>query len=172
MGERFRVDTPTGLVTYFDHVADDLHRYVSRLTSGDRALTEDIVQDSFMSLVQHARQGGDDVSPGWIMRTAHNRFIDHVRSSRREAHRITRVAAGDRNETPGPEMRAISGEHACALLAALPEQERWALALHTVDELSVAEVAAILGRSIEATTSLLARARRRLRAIVIEASDD
>ncbi len=42
--------------------------------------------------------------------------------------------------------------------------------LQVVDELSVAEVAALVGRSVEATTSLLARARQRLRTIV-EADD-
>jgi RNA polymerase sigma-70 factor (ECF subfamily) len=60
----------------------------------------------------------------------------------------------------------LSAARARALLAALPDQERWALSLQVVDELTVAEVAELLGRSLEATTSLLARARRRLRAVV------
>ncbi len=173
--KRYSVTTPEGVIDFFRHVSSDVHRYVSRLTGGDRQLTEDIVQDAFFSLVRQSQSGLLlEVEPGWIMTTARNRFIDHVRSVDREHRRLDAyqctfgdgAARGWRDTEAG----VLSADRASALLAALPEQERWAMSLQVVDELSVAEVAALLGRSVEATTSLLARARRRLRTIV-EADD-
>ena len=169
--KKYSVTTPEGVIDFFRHVSTDVHRYVSRLTGGDRQLTEDIVQDAFFSLIRQSRNGLLlEVEPGWIMTTARNRFIDHVRSVDREIRRFDAyqgtfgdgAARGWRDTEAG----VLSADRARALLAALPMQERWALSLQVVDELSVAEVAELLGRSVEATTSLLARARRRLRTIV------
>jgi RNA polymerase sigma-70 factor (ECF subfamily) len=173
--KRFSVTTPEGVIDFFRHVSTDVHRYVSRLTAGDRQLTEDIVQEAFFALVRQSRNGLlVEVEPGWIMTTARNRFIDHVRSVDREHRRLDafRDTIGD-GATRGwrdTEAGVLSADRARALLAALPAQERWALSLQVVDELTVAEVADLLGRSVEATTSLLARARRRIRTIV-EADD-
>ena len=169
--KKYSVATPEGVIDFFRHVSTDVHRYVSRLTGGDRQLTEDIVQDAFFSLIRQSRNGLlVEVEPGWIMTTARNRFIDHVRSVGRETRRFDAcqgtfgdgAARGWRDTEAG----VLAADRARALLAGLPEQERWALSLQVVDELSVAEVAELLGRSVEATTSLLARARRRLRTIV------
>jgi RNA polymerase sigma-70 factor, ECF subfamily len=173
--KKYSVTTPEGVIDFFRHVSTDVHRYVSRLTGGDRQLTEDIVQDAFFSLVRQSRHGLlVEVEPGWIMTTARNRFIDHVRSEDRERRRLDAyrgtLGDGDTRGWRDTEAGVLSADRAACLLAALPEQERWALSLQVVDELSVAEVAVLLGRSVEATTSLLARARRRLRTIV-EADD-
>ena len=87
--KRYSVTTPDGVIDFFRHVSTDVHRYVSRLTAGDRQLTEDIVQDAFFSLVRQSRNGlVSEVEPGWIMTTARNRFIDHVRSVGRETRRF------------------------------------------------------------------------------------
>lgn len=169
--KKYSVTTPEGVIDFFRHVSTDVHRYVSRLTGGDRQLTEDIVQDAFFSLIRQSRNGLlVEVEPGWIMTTARNRFIDHVRSVGRETRRFDAcqgtfgdgAARGWRDTEAG----VLAADRARALLAGLPEQERWALSLQVVDDLSIAEVAELLGRSVEATTSLLARARRRLRTIV------
>ena len=169
--KRYSVTTPDGVIDFFRHVSTDVHRYVSRLTAGDRQLTEDIVQDAFFSLVRQSRDGLlSEVEPGWIMTTARNRFIDHVRSRGREARRLDAyqdtIGDGAANGWRDTEAGVLSADRARALLATLPDQERWALSLQVVDELTVAEVAELLGRSVDATTSLLARARRRLRTVL------
>ncbi len=168
---RFPVETPDGVIAYFRYMSSEVHRYVSRLTGGDRQLTEDIVQDAFFALVRQTRKGLLlEVEPGWIMTTARNRFIDHVRACDRERRRLDahqRAACDEVSDGWGnTEAGVLSAARATELLATLPDQERWALSLQVVDELSVAEVAELLGRSLEATTSLLARARRRLRTVV------
>jgi RNA polymerase sigma factor (sigma-70 family) len=146
------------LVAYFDAVGAEVYRYVSRLTGGDRALTEDIVQDAFCSLVRKsAREGVHNMSPGFAMVVARNRFLDHVRSQARERRRWHRIdVAAD--EVDGPEHSVAAQDRAHRLLAALPALERC--------DLPIADIARLIGRSEAATSSLLARARRRLRRLL------
>jgi RNA polymerase sigma-70 factor (ECF subfamily) len=57
-------------------------------------------------------------------------------------------------------------------LSRLDPSHRLALVLHHVDDLPVVEVADLLERSVVATESLLARARRSLRAAFEETAHD
>jgi len=57
-------------------------------------------------------------------------------------------------------------------LSRLDPSYQLALVLHHVDDLPVVDVAGLLGRSVAATESLLARARRSLRAAFEETADD
>lgn len=172
MGDAFAVESSRGMLEFFLHASGDLHRYVSRLTGGDQQLTEDLVQETFIALLRHHREGDDEVlHVGWLKTTARHRLIDHARSRGREQARIERYLAGERVEEPPSDTGQVSAEHARWMLAQLPVHERVALALHTVEGMSVAEVAEALDRSVEATTSLLARARRRLRGLALESVD-
>jgi RNA polymerase sigma-70 factor (ECF subfamily) len=160
------------MLEFFLRSTDDVQRYVGRLTGGDVELTEDIVQETFIALLRHAR-GGRDVTMqvGWLMTAARCRYIDHLRSLHRDSARVERHLVREFFESPEPDFGAVSSDQARWMLARLPAQERLALALHTVDGYTVAEVAGLIGRSVEATTSLLARARRRLRFLLLEAPD-
>jgi RNA polymerase sigma-70 factor, ECF subfamily len=173
MKRRSGVNPTDGTLDFFSSIADDVHRYVIRLTGGDVQLTEDIVQETFIALFRQRRDApGTPIGVGWVMTTARNRLIDHVRSRQRESARVERHVAGDVLDSPPPDYSTVSADHARWLLSCLPEQERLALALHTVDQLSIAEVADLIGRSVEATTSLVARARRRLRNVLEELRDE
>jgi RNA polymerase sigma-70 factor, ECF subfamily len=65
----------------------------------------------------------------------------------------------------------LSSTEAHAALQALSAPYRLALMLRYLDDLSVADVARLLGKSVRATESLLARARTALRAAYEEESD-
>jgi RNA polymerase sigma-70 factor (ECF subfamily) len=71
-----------------------------------------------------------------------------------------------------PEDDPASSERAMAALADVALTQREALILHYCDGLPVAEVAALLGRSVSATESLLARGRASFRQRYLEAGDD
>ena len=172
MEQRSGGDPADGTLEFFRLVADDVHRYISRLTGGDVQLTEDIVQETFVALFRQRRNAPDvPIGVGWVMTTARNRLIDHARSRQRERARMEHHAR-EVLEAPALDYNAVSADQARWLLRCLPEQERTALALHTVDQLSIAEVATLIGRSAEATTSLIARARRRLRNVLSELRDE
>jgi RNA polymerase sigma-70 factor (ECF subfamily) len=172
VGEGLGADPAGGQLDLFLRAANDVHRYISRLTGGDRQLTEDIVQETFIAMFRHQKSRPDlEVGVGWLMTAARNRLIDHVRSRQRDQARVERHAASESRDVLPIDAAAISDERARWMLAQLPEYERVALALHVVDGMSIADVATHLGRTVDATTSLLSRARRRLRALALEMSD-
>jgi DNA-directed RNA polymerase specialized sigma24 family protein len=67
-----------------------------------------------------------------------------------------------------PDWAAIGGSEALGCLGLLGDTQRAALIFRYVDDMSVAEVAEQLDRSLSATESLLARARRNLAELVTE----
>ncbi|MGI8870585.1 MAG: RNA polymerase sigma factor [Mycobacteriales bacterium] len=62
----------------------------------------------------------------------------------------------------------LEAQRAHDVLARLPGSQRAALTLRHLDGLPVGEVAALLGRSLRTTETLLVRARRALRQIYLE----
>jgi RNA polymerase sigma-70 factor (ECF subfamily) len=70
------------------------------------------------------------------------------------------------DDTTGPEQAVLQAEtmhEVLALVAALPDEQREALVLRFASGLRSPQIAAILGKSDEATRALLSRALRRLR---------
>jgi RNA polymerase sigma-70 factor (ECF subfamily) len=59
-----------------------------------------------------------------------------------------------------------------AALRQLPDIERTALVLRYLDDLSVRDVAKLLGRSVDATDALIRRAKERFRGVYPEGFDD
>jgi len=127
---------------------------------------EDIVQEALVRVWHNA--GTLELGPGglrpWLRRVVTNLCLDHLRR-----HRLTSVVA-DVPETPEPPAQGRGLEEADlakrveAALSALPERQRVALTLFHYEGLSQIEVGEALGISDEAVESLLARARRSLKA--------
>ncbi len=158
---------PDGVARAVAVHAAEVHRFLSRLTGGDATLTEDLVQDVFVTALR--RQPEDQtqaIELPWLLTVARSRFIDHVRSASSRLRRDALDALGGDLASLPADVRIVSEEQARWMLAQLPEVERWALALAVVDGMAVEDLASILGRSTDATHSLLARARRRLRLIM------
>ncbi len=172
-----------------------IHRYLSRLTgSADDA--DELTQETFLRLWQRAgsfRPGKARLTT-WLHRIAHNLAVDgmrrHHRSGRVNGAATVAAPEADASEMPagdplsnqagpaagpavlaGPEEQALQAQSRRLLdaaLATLPESQRTALVLCQVQGLSNGEAAAVLGTTVRAVESLLARARRSLRAAVLE----
>ncbi len=146
----------------------ELYRYLVRLTGGDRAMAEDLVQETCLALVRAVQ---DDPSAGltigWMIVVGRRRFLDRLRRERRESARLERVGTTD--DVVEPDWSSVEGGDALEGLSHLPAAQRAALVFRYVDDLSTAEVATLLDRSVAATESLLARGRRELARIVREA---
>lgn len=130
---------------------------------GDPQEAEDIVQDAFFQLWNHADQWrpGEGRFTTWLYRIVLNRAID-VRRRRRP-----QVAADVLDEHPATEPDAESviasqqiARQAEAAVTALPERQRTALALCFQDGLTCQEAAAAMNVTVSAMESLLVRARR------------
>ncbi len=150
------------LLALYDRTVDDVHRYASRLTGGDRARTEDLVQETYLGVLRRQRAGEQpELTTGYLIAACRSRFLDDLKATDRRHRRELRVwrpeAAAD---DPADGSRLTTAD----ALAHLPADQRAALVLRYVDDLPVDEVAEHLGRSVHATESLLARARTALRA--------
>ncbi len=127
---------------------------------------EDVVQEALVRVWHHA--GTLELGPGglrpWLRRVVTNLCLDHLRR-----HRLTSVVAEvpETPEAPGQSRgleEADLAKRVGEALAALPERQRVALTLFHYEGLSQIEVGDMLGISDEAVESLLARARRSLKA--------
>lgn len=148
-------------------VARKLSRILTLATRmlGDRTEAEDVAQEVFLRVWRQAprwRAGGARFDT-WLHTVALNLCRDRLR--RRRETPVNAVP--DRPDPSGNVEQALLAEgrarRVAEALQALPERQREAVVLHTWQELSNAEAAAVMGVGVEAVESLLARARRGLR---------
>ena len=132
----------------------------------DDAEAEDIAQEALVRLWRNARSlelGPGGLKP-WLRRVVSNLCIDRIRASRR----LTVTDEVPEQIEPARQQRALDERDLTrrvdAAVQALPERQRLALTLFHYEGLSQIEVGSMLGISDEAVESLLARARRALKA--------
>ncbi|WP_390970037.1 RNA polymerase sigma factor [Paraburkholderia tropica] len=133
---------------------------------GDRMEAEDIAQEAFVRIWKQAPhwRSGEARFDTWLHRVALNLCYDRLRG-RREEPAETLPDEADPAATPDLRIEARTrDERVRAALAALPVRQREALVLTYYQELSNLEAAGLMDISVDALESLLARARRTLRA--------
>jgi RNA polymerase sigma-70 factor, ECF subfamily len=132
---------------------------------GSAAVAEDLTAETFMAAVAATRRGAaPEVTVAWLVGVARHKLVDHWRRVAREE----RGLAALEHVTEGlddPWEDRLDAEAAHAALARLSAPQRVALTLRYLDGLPVAEVAEHLGRSLQATETLLVRARAALRRV-------
>lgn len=131
------------------------------------ARREDLVQEIALALWQALPRFRAECSERtFVFRIAHNRSLTHVwrRNARRGAP-LDEVEIEIEDPREGPEAQAVSGQRRERLLAAvrsLPLIHRQVLMLQ-LEDLSQAEMAAVLGVKENAIAVRLSRARKALR---------
>jgi RNA polymerase sigma-70 factor, ECF subfamily len=150
------------LRAFYDVAYDHAWRYLARMTGGDKALTEDLVQEVMLAVAQDLAKGRPPVHDGpWVVSVARHRFLNCVRGANRSEARVR--LATDRSSPFAPAEPSGAGDRARTLLSQLPLDQRAAVTLRHAEGYSVKEIAELLGRSVEATESLIARGVRTLR---------
>lgn len=138
---------------------------------GDRALAEDLTSDVMVRAVRETRRTGTVVTAAWLTTVARNRLVDHWRAAAREERRL-RLAWSDRERDDWvDDGTPLAPDVVHEVMRGLRPDHQAVLALRYLDDLSVPEVARVLGRSVHATESLLARARRAFRTSYSERTD-
>ena len=139
---------------------------IARRMLRDDAEAEDVAQESLLRLWRNAASlelGEGGVRP-WLRRVVSNLSIDRVRAKRN----TTVTDAVPEESEPAGQVRQMAerelGLRVDAALKALPERQRLALTLFHYEGMSQIEVGETMGISDEAVESLLARARRTLKA--------
>jgi len=152
--------TGAGLLALYDQALPDVYGYLVR-RCGDRATAEDLTADVFMAAVDALRRPvAPQLTVGWLIGTARHKLVDHWRRAEREQRRLSAVA-GANVDTAGDTGWDVHLDAVVArdVLTRLGAHHRTALVLRYLDDLSVPQVAEILGRTVHATEALLVRAR-------------
>lgn len=134
---------------------------------GAKDAAMDVVQDTWESAVRGLSRLDDPARfPAWIYAIAARKCTDALRSK----YRVRRVAAASEahaalNDTPRDAQTEAGDRHDLATgIAALPPEQRIAVALFFGADMSVAEIAAATGAPAGTVKSRLFAARRTLRA--------
>ena len=143
---------------------DALYSYALRL-SRSPANAEDLVQESWLSAWTHATSFDPAKAKltTWLHRILHNRFIDGTRKKVEvsDAEAIdAALAGGSLGDSIALEERLAALNQ---MIDQLPSEQRAALALRHFQGFGNKDISHILGISVRAVESLLARARRTLR---------
>jgi len=152
-------DDPAHFLEIYDHYVDRIYAFVSRRI-GNRADTEDITSQVFEQALRTIRQFEWRGVPfsAWLFRIASNAITDHWRSRGRAADQAI-------PELPDPG-EAADIDRRLALfwyVDRLPELQRQVIRMRFVEEKSIRDVAAALGRSEGAVKQLQLRALESLR---------
>lgn len=144
-----------------------LYGYMARRTGGNRALTEDIVQESFLRALDSWKGRAVPEAPlAWLKQVARNILIDCLRRRKWDADAGPGRAEGVEPRTPADAFESLELFMA---VAALGRKKARALEAFYFDGLSVREIAAEMAVSERAVEGLLRRARGSLRAVLPEA---
>jgi RNA polymerase sigma-70 factor, ECF subfamily len=147
-----------GFLLVYEPLRGDLYRYCRYLTRSPWD-AEDLAQDALaQAFATLSRMGQAPPHPrAWLFRVASNLWIDR---SRRERRRVPSEAAPEPNAL-SPDVQATR-EAASTLVSQLAPQERVAVVLKDVFELSLEEIAEALSTTVGAVKSALHRGRGKL----------
>jgi len=175
--QRARAGDAEAIAKLYDAHVAGLYAFVFYRVGRDAALAEDVVQETFANAL--SRQAEYDASRGsigsWLAVLSRNVIRDHLRAHHRgdelrdawqriDATLAQTFAAMAERPLPGEVLeRAETRDLVHMAIANLPEQYRAALTRKYVDGETLETIAGELGISIDATKSLLARARRAFR---------
>jgi RNA polymerase sigma-70 factor (ECF subfamily) len=147
---------------FYEDSLPRIYGYFVHRCGGSAPTAEDLTQETFLAAVAELKKQRRVVTPtAWIYGIARHKLLDYYRRQERQDRPFTVTATVEEPEDElviEDEQRARDG--AVAALAAVATSQRAALVLCYVDGYSVPEAARVLGKSVEAVESLLARARQ------------
>jgi len=150
--------TDEEILATYGECFDDLYRVVSRRCDGDRDLTEDVVQETWLRAVKAWRTDGIPDKPMAWLATVATRLLSNVRR-RKSPLDIDAIDP----EAPPPDESQGTRTILERALAALPALQRRLLEAFHFDEQRVADIARTSGLSERAVEGRLRRARQALR---------
>ena len=153
--------------------AELVQRYLASLVKFSTRYTlsfsssEDVVQEAFLQVWRNANSWSSSKGSvkSWLYKIVYNATIDFLRKKKRDQS-IDRVEVIEPCEQQNPDTRLSQAQQQQwfqQALTELPERQRTALCLFINNGLTVNEVSVVLNLTPEATSSLLARAKRSLK---------
>jgi RNA polymerase sigma-70 factor (ECF subfamily) len=150
-----------GLLELYDRALPHVYGYL-RARCDSTAAAEDLSAETFLAAVDAVRRPNPPpMDVPWLIGVARHKLADHWRRRARDERNLRAVA--DQPDVDDPWDAELDVLRARAVLERLAAQHRAALTLRYLDDLPVAEVAELLGRSVHATEGVLVRARTAFR---------
>jgi RNA polymerase sigma-70 factor (ECF subfamily) len=160
----------------FGQLYDRYHLAVYRFVYyrvGSVALAEDLASETFFRALRSMssfRWQGRDFG-AWLMTIARNLTTDHYKAGRTRLERTTEDMSLHDAATEGPEpavLASLTNEALLGALRELPHEQQECLIMRFLQGLSIAETAAVLGRSDGAVKQLQLRGVRALAKLLPE----
>jgi len=178
LAERLRSGKPEAIQEIFNLYFDRLYSFVYHEVGRDHSITQDIVQDTFLSAIKSARNfKGKSHIYTWLVSIAHHKIADHYRKLKREKNFHSQSQEDDNDENAfmdkgvSADQYLESAEERLAIeqaLDRLPFDYRQVLLLKYVEDMPVSEICQITHRSPKSIEGLLSRARKALRDLLRE----
>ncbi len=151
----------------FDHYHPSVYRFLFHRTRS-QVLAEDLTSETFFRALRGMsgfRWQGKDFG-AWLMTIARNLATDHFKAGRTRLELTTEdMGLHDDRTSEGPEdavLTSITNEVLLEALTELPAEQRDCLVMRFLQGMSIAETAAVLGRSDGAIKQLQLRGVRNL----------
>jgi len=141
-----------------------LWQYARRLTGSSDA-ARDVMQETWIAIIRQIRKLNDAAwFAAWVYRIVRNKCADHCRQNSRQRNLVDGLAerqrAGDGRDAEGP------ADAVATALRRLPADRQELLALKYGADLSIIEIALVLGIPAGTVKSRLHNAREQLRRIL------
>jgi len=144
------------LTQIYEENFDKIYRYIV-LKIGDRTEAEDMTQQVFLNAfksISSYTSKGNPIS-SWLFRIAHNQMVDYFRKKSKRATVPLEESLADGGDDPRLEVeRKIAIEQLVLAAGKLTGAQREVISLRFAGELSVAQVAKIMGKSEGAIKAL------------------
>ncbi|MBO0842282.1 MAG: sigma-70 family RNA polymerase sigma factor [Nocardioides sp.] len=150
----------------YDHYHVSVYRFLFYRTRSAQ-LAEDLTSETFFRALRSMtgfRWQGKDFG-AWLMTIARNLATDHFKAGRTRLEMTTEDMGQHDEKAEGPEsivMAGITNEMLIGALGKLPDEQRDCIIMRFLQGLSIAETAAVLGRSDGAIKQLQLRGIRNL----------
>lgn len=160
----------------YDHYQGSVYRFLFYRTRS-RTLAEDLTSETFFRALRSMngfRWQGKDFG-AWLMTIARNLATDHFKAGRTRLELTTEDMSLHDDATDGPESAVLAGitnEILMRALTELPAEQRDCLVMRFLQGMSIAETAAVLGRSDGAVKQLQLRGVRNLAKLMPEGLRD
>ncbi|GAA1954571.1 hypothetical protein GCM10009798_12210 [Nocardioides panacihumi] len=156
----------------YDHYNGAVYRFLFYRTRS-QALAEDLTSETFFRALRSMtgfRWQGKDFG-AWLMTIARNLATDHFKAGRTRLELTTEDMGLHDDAADGPENEVLAGltnEILLQSLAKLPDEQRDCVVMRFLQGMSIAETAAVLGRSEGAIKQLQLRGVRNLAKLMPE----
>jgi RNA polymerase sigma-70 factor, ECF subfamily len=145
---------------WYERSLPRVYGYLFNRCGRNAHMAEELTQETFVEAVG-SRRDASDQPVAWLIGIARHRLLDHFRKLERRERGFLRLVAAKPPTQIWPDSGA--DDQVAAAVAKLPAAQRAAIVLRYMDDLPVADICRLLGRSEGAVESLLSRGRAALR---------